>query len=311
MKSLLMMIVVVTLTLPAQGQLHRLTPRTAPDLQELLAHGGEPLPLVSAHRGGGAQKGFPENCIATFEQTLKHSYAMLEIDPRYSKDGAIVLHHDATLDRTTTGSGPVSAKTLAELKELKLKDAGGNVTGFRMPTLDEVLEWARGKAILVLDQKDVPVTARVKKIGEHKAEGYAMLIVGSFKDAKECHALNPNVMMEVMIPNREKALEFDKLGIPWRNVIAFVGHVPPEDKGLYEMIHAKGANCMIGTSRNLDKRFLSGKVKEIEGLEAEYREYLGRGADVIETDIPVPLAPLLFERMVAPKGKERFFRMGE
>ena len=44
-----------------------------------------------------------------------------------------------------------------------------------------MLEWARGKTVLVLDQKDVPVAARVKKIEEHKAESYAMLIVYSFQ----------------------------------------------------------------------------------------------------------------------------------
>jgi glycerophosphoryl diester phosphodiesterase len=292
---------------PVYAQSHYLAPKTAQELQELLSHTGEPLPLVSAHRGGGEQKGFPENCIATFEQTLRHTFAMLEIDPRYTKDGAIVVHHDATLDRTTTGSGKVAEKTLAELRELKLKDSTGAVTGFTIPTLDEVLEWARGKAILVLDQKDVPVAARVRKIEEHQAEAYAMLIVGSFKNAEECHKLNPNIMMEVMIPSREKAAEFDKLGIPWRNVVAFVGHVPPEDRGLYEMIHAKGASCMIGTSRNLDKKLINGEVADIKTLEPGYRDFIKRGADIIETDIPVPLGPMLYGGAKPPTGKERWF----
>jgi glycerophosphoryl diester phosphodiesterase len=289
------------------AQTHHLAPQTPQELQELLSHTAEPLPLVSAHRGGGEQKGFPENCIATFEQTLRHSFALLEIDPRYTKDGAIVVLHDATLDRTTTGSGKVSERTLAELRQLKLKDNTGAVTGFTIPTLDEVLEWARGKAILVLDQKDVPVAARVKKIEEHKAQAYAMLIVGSFKNAEECHKLNPDIMMEVMIPNREKAAEFDKLGIPWRNVVAFVGHVPPEDIGLYEMIHAKGANCMIGTSRNLDKQIINGQVADIKALEPGYREFMKRGADIIETDIPVPLGPMLYQGVKPPQGKQKWF----
>jgi glycerophosphoryl diester phosphodiesterase len=136
-----------------------------------------------------------------------------------------------------------------------------------------------------------------------------MLIVGSFKDAQECHLANPNIFMEVMIPNREKAAEFDALGIPWRNVVAFVGHVPPEDTGLYEMIHAKGANCMIGTSRNLDKQVISGQVKDIKELEPGYRAFLKRGADLIETDIPVALGPMLFDGVKAPEGKARWFQV--
>lgn len=271
----------------------RIAPKSAQNLRELLRHTSEPLPIVSAHRGGPGV-GFPENCIPTFEHTLEHTFAMLEIDPRYTKDGAIVLHHDNTLDRTTTGTGKVSDLTLPEIKQLKLKDTAGNVTEFQMPTLDEALEWAHGKTILVLDQKDVPVAARVEKITDHQAEGYAMLIVNSFKQVQEVYDLNENIMMEVMIPNLQKVAEFDKLGVPWRNVVAFVGHNPPEDLELYKAIHQRGANCMIGTSRNLDRKVIDGRVRNIQELEADYRAFLKRGADLIETDIPVPLGTLLF-----------------
>jgi len=287
--------------------LHRLDPQTPAGLQELFKYTGEPLPLVSAHRGGAAA-GFPENCIATFENTLRNAFAMLEIDPRYAKDGAIVVHHDPSLERTTTGKGPVAEFTLPELKQLRLKDAAGNVTQHQIPTLDEVLEWARGKTILVLDQKDVPVAARVKKIEEHKAEAYALLIVYSFNDAQACHALNPNIMMEVMIPSHEKLAEFERTGIPWRNVVPFVGHTPPEDRALYEAIHQKGASCMIGSSRNLDRQFITRQVTDIGQLEQAYRNFLERGADLIETDIPVPLGQLLYGSAQPPTSKKAYFR---
>src|SRR5262245_38105207 len=184
---------------PASAPLFRIDAQTAKGLQGLLAP-GEELPLVSGHRGG-ARAGYPENCLATFEHTLQHTFALLEVDPRMTKDGAIVLHHDPSLERTTNGQGLVADYSLAELKQLRLKDTAGKVTDDQIPTLDEALEWARGKAVLVLDQKDVPVAARVKKVEEHKAEGYAMLIVYSFKETQACFALNPNVMMEVMVPS--------------------------------------------------------------------------------------------------------------
>lgn len=290
------------------SKLHRIDAQTAQGLQALFKFTGEPLPLVSGHRGG-PDKSFPENCLPTFERTLQRGFAMLEIDPRYTKDGAIVVFHDATLDRTSTGKGKVADFTLAELKQLRLKDTEGNVTEFQMPTLDEALVWARGKTVLVLDQKDVPVAVRVKKIEEHKAEGHAMLIVNTFKDAQACYAANANVMMEVMIPNRAKAAEFDTLGIPWRNVVAFVGHVPPEDKGLYELIHAKGAHCMIGTSRNLDRQFIRKEVADLKQLEPGYRAFLQRGADLIETDIPAHLGPMLYGATPVPVGKRKFFKL--
>jgi glycerophosphoryl diester phosphodiesterase len=289
----------------ASSALHRIEARTPQGLRELFGPSTQPLPFVSAHRGG-AHRGFPENCLATFEHTLQHTFAILEIDPRYTKDGAIVLHHDDTLERATTGRGKVSDFTLAELKQLRLKDPEGNTTEFQIPTLDEALTWARGKTILVLDQKDVPATERVKRITAHRAEAYAMVIVNSFKDALACHALNPDVMLEVMIPNRAKAEEFDRLGVLWSRVVAFVGHTPPEDPALYEFIHRRGASCMIGTSRNLDRKFITGQVPEIKQLEPDYRAFLRRGADLIETDIPAHLGPLLRGSTPIPEAKKPY-----
>jgi len=294
---------------PATGhpQFHAVAPRTPQDLQELFKHTAEPLPLVSAHRGG-PQKNLPENCLATFENTLRHTFAVLEVDPRYTKDGAIVLHHDPRLERTTTGRGLVADFTLQELKQLRLKDPDGTVTEHQIPTLDEALQWARDKTILILDQKDVPVAARVKKIEEHKAESHAMLIVYSCKEAQARHALNPNIMLEVMISTRAQFDQFDKTGVPWRNIVAFVGHLAAPDAKLCETIHGRGATCIVGTPRHLDRRFLSGEVTDIHVLEPDYRALLQRGADLIETDLPTQLGPVLFGATQAPVSKEWYFR---
>ena len=295
---------------PAAGHpgLHALAPQTPRDLQELFKYAAEPLPLVSAHRGG-PQKNLPENCLATFENTLRHTFALLEVDPRYTKDGAIVLHHDARLERTTTGRGLVANCTLQELKQLRLKDPDGTVTEHQIPTLDEALEWARGKTILILDQKDVPVAARVKKIEEHQAAAYAMLIVYSFKEAQACHALNPNIMMEVMISTRAQFDQFDKTGVPWRNIVAFVGHLAAPDAKVCELLHGRGSTCIVGSSRHLDRRFISGEATDLQVLEPDYRALLQRGADLIETDLPAQLGPLLFGATRAPVSKEPYFRV--
>jgi glycerophosphoryl diester phosphodiesterase len=291
----------------ALQSLHRLDPKTPAGLKKLFQYTTEPLPIVSAHRGG-AQKHFPENCIATFENTLRHTYAILEIDPRYTEDRAIVVHHDATLDRTTTGRGPLLQHSLAELKQLRLKDNEDHVTDYQIPTLDEVLEWARGKTVLVLDQKDVPVAARVKKIEEHHAESYAMLIVYNYADAKECYALNKQIMMEVMVPNQKQFAEFSKTGVPWSNVVAFVGHTLPEDKKLFEMIHEQGTSCMAGSSRNLDRELTSGRVSKIEELESGYRGMLQRGVDLIEADLASQVGQLLYKNCPIPASKAEMFR---
>jgi glycerophosphoryl diester phosphodiesterase len=287
--------------------IHRLELESATQLRELFRPTNLRHPFVSGHRGG-AQIGFPENCLETFERTLQDTFAILEVDPRYSKDGVVVLHHDATLDRTTDGHGKLADFTLAELKQLRLKDIEGKVTGFRIPTLDEAIQWARGKTVLVLDQKDMTAIDRVKKITEYAAEAYVMIIVNSFRDAQASYSLNPEIMMEVMIPNLEKAKEFDTLAVPWRNVVAFVGHTPPDDPALYEYIHQRGASCMIGTSRNLDRKVIAGQVSDVQVLAGEYQAFLNRGADIIETDIPCLLGPMLFQKTSIGPSKQQFFK---
>lgn len=259
-------------------------------LQHFLRYKPNRSYALSAHRGG-AQLGFPENCIATFENTLKHGCAMLEIDPRLTKDGAIVLHHDQTLHRTTSGTGRLRDRTLAELQELTLLDLDGNTSEFKMPTLKQAIDWARDKTILVIDQKDVPLDQRIAAISDNNAEGFVMLIISSLKHAEQVHKANPKIMMEIMVPDLKRVSEIDKSGLPWRNLIAFVGHQPPRDPDLIKAIHQRGAMCMAGTSRHLDRELANHTSgdKSIKG----YQNLLDFGIDVLETDLPIQVHKLL------------------
>jgi glycerophosphoryl diester phosphodiesterase len=73
-------------------------------------------PLVFAHRGGS--KIGPENTIAAFDRGLSAGADGLELDVHLSRDGIVVVHHDARLDRTTRGTGLLKERTAAELAEL-------------------------------------------------------------------------------------------------------------------------------------------------------------------------------------------------
>jgi arylsulfatase A-like enzyme/glycerophosphoryl diester phosphodiesterase len=287
--------------------LHTFRIRGPRDLRELLSYSATRVPLVSAHRGG-ARKGFPENCIATFENTLRHTPALLEVDPRYTKDGAIVLMHDATLERTTTGAGKVADHTLAELKALRLKDPEGAVTDYRIPTLDEALEWAKGKTLLALDQKDVPMEARVKKIQEHRAQTGAMVIAYSFDDAQRCFALDQDIMQEVMIPHRAALEKFAQTGVPWRNVVAFVTHTQAAEPDIYQRLHDQGVMCIVGSSRTLDRDFGGGKIPDRQTLTDKYRALIQSGADIIEADLGIEAGEALraFRKNNRPRSGDSY-----
>jgi len=93
---------------------------------------------LCAHRG--AMSTHPENTLPAFEEALRLGAHMIEFDIQLSRDGALVLMHDTTVDRTTNGKGKVSDLTFAELRAL---DAGGwmneRFAGTRIPTFEETL----------------------------------------------------------------------------------------------------------------------------------------------------------------------------
>ena len=97
--------------------------------------------------------GFPENCIETFENATTYNPVIIEFGIAYSKDSVMVIMHDDKLDRTSTGKGNIGDYTYEELRVFNLKDNDGKETNFKIPTLDSVLTWSKGKALLTIDLK--------------------------------------------------------------------------------------------------------------------------------------------------------------
>lgn len=109
-------------------------------------------PLFAAHRGGALL--WAENSLLAFRNALALGSDFLELDVHLARDGEVVVIHDATLDRTTTGTGAVRERTLAELGALRLRDRGGAALEERIPTLDEVVALAAaGKRQILLEIK--------------------------------------------------------------------------------------------------------------------------------------------------------------
>ena len=106
--------------------------------------------LVVAHRGNWSIA--PENSLAAIDSAIRMKVDIVEIDIRKTKDGQLVLMHDDTVDRTTNGTGKVKDKTLAEIKQLRLKDKDGRLTEHTVPTLEEALLAAKGQIMVNLDK---------------------------------------------------------------------------------------------------------------------------------------------------------------
>jgi glycerophosphoryl diester phosphodiesterase len=121
--------------------------------------------LVIAHRGASGTR--PENTLAAFRRAAALGADMIELDVQLTRDGAVVVLHDATLERTTDGSGPVRERTLAEIRRL---DAGAwfgaAFRGERVPTLAEVF------AAVAL-----PVNVELKPVANDGLEEHALAVV--------------------------------------------------------------------------------------------------------------------------------------
>jgi glycerophosphoryl diester phosphodiesterase len=125
---------------------------------------------VIAHRGASAQA--PENTLPAFELAVRQGADAFELDVRLTRDGAAVVFHDSTLERTTSLTGPVRARTLAELR---IADAGRwftpdggrtlpfRETGVRIPTLAEVL-WTFPLVPMMVEVKEPEVQEAVRRV---------------------------------------------------------------------------------------------------------------------------------------------------
>ena len=126
---------------------------------------GMVAPLFAAHRGGALL--WAENSLLAFRNALALGADFLELDVHLTRDGEVVVIHDATLDRTTTGTGPVRERTLAELSAVRLKDRGGAVLDEGIPALDQVVALAvAGKRQMLLEIKTDERKQRYPQIEE-------------------------------------------------------------------------------------------------------------------------------------------------
>jgi glycerophosphoryl diester phosphodiesterase len=210
--------------------------------------------------------------------------AFFEIDPRLTKDSVIVLMHDATLDRTTDATGKLSDYTLAELQSVRLKDHEGNSTSARIPTLEEVIKWSKGKTVINLDKKDVPLHMIVELIKKHKAEKHVMLTVHTGAQARYYSDKLPGIMLSVFARNDEEFEDIAISGVPWETMIAYVGQtINDSNRHIVEQLRAKGVRCMVSYAPTHDRLRTAG------GRESAYKEAIETNPDIIESDYPVEI----------------------
>jgi glycerophosphoryl diester phosphodiesterase len=251
-------------------------------------------PLVIAHRGGAGL--WPENTLYAFERALRAGADVIEMDVRATADGALVVIHDASVERTTDGVGRVGALTLAELKRLdaafRWSPDGGRTfplrgRGVGVPTLEEVFERFPAARFVIEPKQDAPsaVAALCRAI---RARGMTdKVLLGSFRTSlvsefrREC----PEVATSGDPAEVSKFLALERAGLE--------GSYSPTMQALLVPEHLRGW-------RVLTRSFVEaahGRNLEVHAWTVndagDMRRLLDLGVDGIITDYPDRLASLL------------------
>lgn len=263
----------------AQNNLKKVNINNFEELKEYFHYDDLKPVIISGHRGG-MSPGYPENSIEAMEKTLTILPSFFEIDPRLTKDSVLVLMHDKTLDRTTNMSGEVADYTYEELKAAKLKDRQGNITDYRIPTLEQALEWGKDKTIFNMDNKSVPWS---KYVEIFKDGNYSNIIlsVRSMEEATYYYNRLNEVLFCIAIKNQKDLDAFTETGIPFDRLVAYVGYtMNPKNHEVYEFLRSKGVMCFIAIAPTQDR-----KKSDLARLKG-YSEELIKKPDIIETDYP-------------------------
>jgi glycerophosphoryl diester phosphodiesterase len=170
---------------------------------------------IVAHRGASLER--PENTMASTLRAIEAGATAIEVDVRTTRDGQLVLLHDATLDRTTNGSGRINDRTLEDVRRF---DAGSHFNAKyadqRVPTLAEVAAACRGKIDVLLDLKESGSQYAQKVVGVIRESGDpARTIVGvrSVDQAREFRKLLPEAQQIGLIGSPDDIEDYAAAGV--------------------------------------------------------------------------------------------------
>lgn len=253
--------------------------------------------VISAHRGQISPEA-AENAVSSIEATGRAiPGAIVEIDAALTRDGRLVLMHDDSLDRTTTGRGKVADLTLAEVRAARLTTPGGRTLDEAPPTLAEGLAAAgRVGAIASIDLKPSDEAATVAlaravidDVRKAGAQDRVVLITYSDATARAVAAMAPEMMLSVGLSTPD-GLE----GLNAPQVLAWTG-TREEQPELWRSLRERGVEVQFGTlgpaGRSRDERYAA------DGDPSEYRDLFREGVTVIATD-----TPLVVQRVLAAEA---------
>lgn len=155
--------------------------------------------VVIAHRAD--HEHVPENTVAAVQDAIRCGVDYVEIDLRTTRDGYLVLSHDASVDRMTDGHGKVSGLTLAEMRALRVRGKAGDSIVYRVPEFREVLAACEGKMNIYLDYKEADVAETWRQIKAAGMEGHVVVYLNKPPQYGEWRTIVPQMPLMTSLPD--------------------------------------------------------------------------------------------------------------
>ena len=242
------------------------------------------LAVVAAHRGQ-PDPFAAENAMSSFEASLAAGVPFLEIDVATTRDGVLVLMHDDTLDRTTTGTGPVADRTWDEIRGLKLQRPDGTTVDEGVPRFADVLAWARkAGAFFELDvKKTTEWRGVVDAVRAAEMQDRVLVVTYSLDDARTVHRLDSQLMISVSL-DRPGDLRKARRRLPTDRMLGWIGTSAP-GRRLLDSLRGAGIEPILGTLGRPGDRL--DDVYVADGDPSEYADLVRAGVVMIASDRPV------------------------
>ena len=227
--------------------------------------------LNIAHRGASGT--FPENTVSAFRAAVEAGADMCELDVQLSRDGAVVVIHDDTVERTTDGIGEVAELTLEEIKRLDAgaKFKGGPFKGAQIPTLDEVFSATSGKCGLNIELKAGGLEHQVAQIMQAR-NALSDSIVSSFdwEYLKKIQQLNFNIRVGLLAEEKPVELMMNAVAMRAYSINPRWDMVTPD---LCKAAHERGLKLYTWTV-DADARMRALIESGVDGIMTNYPERL-------------------------------------
>ncbi len=229
--------------------------------------------LVASHRA--THNVYPENSLMAIKEAIRLGVDIIEIDVKVSNDGIPFLMHDRTMNRTTTGKGDPEEFTWAELSQLYIVDKGKQ-TQFRIPTLEEALNLAKGKILVDLDLKTDRIEKLIEVVNRTNTKEIVCFFDSDYSILSRVQAAGKDYMI---MPRAYSVAQADSA------IALFNPPVVHIDFSFYttectQLIRSNNARVWINALGDPDKDIRNGKSKEA------LNKLLENGANIIQTDEP-------------------------